>query len=79
MPQAAVADGHGVLSRKGEDRADDAGAGEDHLGTRRLQTGDLAPLVRRASSVRLDLSVHLGHVDDRAVDDVRVVAGQAVL
>ena len=46
MPQAAVADGHGFLAREREDRANDAGPGEDHFGPGRLQAGDLTPLVR---------------------------------
>ena len=36
MPQTAVTDGRRVLSGAREDRADDAGPGQDHFGTRRL-------------------------------------------
>ena len=54
-------------------------AGEDDLGARRLQPDDRPAPCRVQAPVTLDLSIDLWPVQDRSLDDIRIVAGQAVL
>ena len=51
---------------------------EDHLGTRRLEPDDRAPLIGGSSPVELDLAVDLLAVEHRALYDLGVVRGELV-
>src|SRR3954452_3330948 len=79
VAQAAVADPDRVAAEQREHGADDAGAGEDHLGAVRLEPDDLATLVGGATGVELDLAVDLVAVEHAALDDVRVIRDECVL
>jgi len=57
MSQSAVADRERVLPELGEHRADDAGAREDDVGSRRLEADDRPSFVGAARAVELDLPV----------------------
>src|SRR5262245_53268091 len=76
VAETAVADRERRGVEAVERRADDARAGEDHVGAARLQPDDRASLRGVDPSVPLDLRVDLAAVEHGAVDDVRVGLGQ---
>ena len=79
VAEAAIAHGERLLAQLLHHRPDDAGAGEDDVGSLRLEPDDRPARLDIARPVELDLAVDLGPVEDAALDDVRVVRGQGVL
>ena len=79
VPEAMIADRDRVASELVHDRPDDAGAGENDLGTRRLQADDRAASGGVDAAITVDLSIDLGPIEDRPLDDVGIVRRQPVL
>src|SRR5262249_19087452 len=65
VAEAAIAHRDLVAAQLVEHDADDARAGEDHLGPLRLQPDDVAPLVGRALAVESDLAIDFRPFEDR--------------
>src|SRR3954453_9845678 len=79
VAQTAVAHGQRVAPEQAQHGANDAGAGQDHLGAVGLQPDDLPSLVGGSRPVELDLAIDLADVEHGALYDVGVVRGQRVL
>src|SRR6478672_4156245 len=79
VTETAIAHGHRLLLELRENGPDDARTGEDDLRAFRLEPDDFAPAVGVPRPVQLDLAIDLREVEDRAVDDVRVVRREGVL
>ena len=75
VAQSAIADRDRLAVELAEDRPDDARR-EDDLGARRLQPDDRPAPCRVQAPVTLDLSIDLWPVQDRSLDDIRIVAGR---
>ena len=69
VAKPTIADGQAGLVPSLSITGDDARAGQDDLRALRLESDDLAPTIRVARPVLLDLPVDLGSIEDRALDD----------
>ncbi len=78
MAQAAVADGEALLAQLLHHRTDDAGTGEDDFRPLRLEADDGAAGIGIQRPVELDLAIDLGAVEDAALNDRRVIGGEAM-
>ena len=78
VAEAAVAHGELVPAQLVHDHAHDARPGQDDVGASRLEADDLPACLRVAGAVQLQLAIDLGAVEDRSLDDVRIVGREAV-